>query len=213
MFGDSWERFAPLTGAVFFVLVLIGFLLGGDTPDSDEAAIKVDVFYKNHHDKQTIAALIIAIGAAFLPFFASTLRRRLDWSGGTGRLANVAFGGGILATVGFWILSTVHLALADAGGDTSPQVTQALNALDNNDFIPVAGGMGVLLLASGLASVRYRALPRVLAWAAFVIGILAFTPVGFFAFIAGGVWIGVTSVVLFLSGDPAATSEPAPLPA
>ena len=90
MFGDSWERFAPLTGVLFFVLVLIGFLLGGDTPGADDSAAKVDAFYSDHHDKQAIAALIIAIGAGFLPFFAGTLRRRLDWSGGTGRLSSVA---------------------------------------------------------------------------------------------------------------------------
>ena len=44
MFGDSWERFAPLTGVVFFVLVVVGFLLGGDTPGADDSAAQVDAF-------------------------------------------------------------------------------------------------------------------------------------------------------------------------
>ena len=107
----------------------------------------------------------------------------------------------------------VHLALADAGGDVAPEATQALNALDNNDWIPVAGGMGVFVLASGLAAVRYRALPRWLAWAGFVIGILVFTPAGFFAFLAAGIWTLVTSIVLLTSRTPAETDEPGRLPA
>jgi hypothetical protein len=35
-----------------------------------------------------------------------------------------------------------------------------------------------------------------------VIGIAAFTPVGFFAFLLGGVWILVTSIVMYMSGQP-----------
>jgi hypothetical protein len=213
MSGDSWERYAPLTGVAFFVIVLIGFLLGGDTPGGHDSAQKVESFYTDHRDKQMIAAFIIAIGAAFLPFFVSTLRRSLDWSGGTGRLANAAFGGGMIATVGFWILSTVHLALADAAGKTTPQATQTLNVLDNNDFIPVAGGIGVLLIGSGLAAVRYGALPRWLGWAGLVIGILIFTPAGFFAFLLGGIWILVTSIVLFLAGPFKEKPQPGSLPA
>ena len=152
---------------------------------------------------------IVAIAAAFLPFFASTLRRALDWSGGTGRLANASFGGGIIASGGLFLLSTIHIALADAAGKTTPQVTQTLNVLDNNDFIPMSGGLGVLLIASGLAIVRYRALPAWLGWAGLILGIAIFTPAGFFAFLLSGLWIVVTSLVLY-AATPARPAEPAP---
>jgi hypothetical protein len=212
MFGESWERYAPLTGVVFFVIVLIGFLIGGDTPGSDDSAQEVLNFYSPNRDEQSIVAIVVAIGAAFLPFFVSHLRRTLDWAGGTGRLVNAGFGGGILATSGFWILATVHLALADSAGKTAPEVTQALNVLDNNDWIPVAAGMGVMLIGYGLAAVRYGGLPSWLAWAGFVIGILVFTPAGFFAFLAGGLWILVTSIVLFMAGPFVETPTAEPLP-
>jgi hypothetical protein len=213
MFGDSWERYAPLTGVAFVAIVVAVFAIGGSTPDPHDSTAKVAAFYTKHRDKHMALSFILAIGAAFLPFFASTLRRTLDWAGGTGRLANAAFAGGVLATAGFWILAICHLALADSAGKTPAQVTQTLNVLDGNDFIPAAAGVGVLLLASGLSTVRYGGLPRWLGWAGLVLGILIFTPAGFFAFLAGGIWIVVTSIVLFQAGGRVEPSEPAPLPA
>jgi hypothetical protein len=212
MSNTNWDRLAPLTGAAFFIIVLVGFLIGGDTPGGHDSALKATAFYTKHRDQQMAVAFIVAIGAAFLPFFASTLRRALDWSGGTSRLANVAFGGAIIYTTGFFLIATVHLALADSAGKTNPLVTQTLNNLDNNDFIPVGLGLGIFLLATGLAAVRYRALPGWLGWSALVIGIVSFTPAGFIAFLAGGLWIFVTSIVMYMRGQPAEAPSQGTLP-
>jgi hypothetical protein len=211
--GGNWERLAPLTGVAFVVIVIVGFIVGGDTPGAHASALKADAFYTKHHDKQMAAAFIVMLGAAFLPFFASSLRRALDWSGGTGRLANASFAGGIIATAGFFLLSTVHIALADAAGKTTPQATQTLNVLDNNDFIPMAGGLGVLMFASGLAILRYRALPRWMGWAGLIIGIAIFTPAGFFGFLASGIWIIVAGIVLYRRSPAPDGREPGPVPA
>jgi hypothetical protein len=59
--------------------------------------------------------------------------------------------------------------------------------------------MALMLLRTGLATVRaaVNPLPRWLALAAVVIGVLIFIPwVGFFAFMAAGLWVVVTSVLL-----------------
>lgn len=209
MLGDSWERYAPLTGVVFVVIVVIAFIWGGSTPDPHDSTVKVAAFYTKHRDQQMAVAFVLSIGAAFLPFFASSLKRALDWSGGTSRLSNAAFGGAIIATAGFFILSTVHLALADSAGKTPPLVTQALNVLDGNDFIPAAAGMGVFMIASGLAILRYRALATGLGWAALIIGIAIFTPAGFIGFLLSGIWVLVASIVLFLAGRPQPQAPPA----
>jgi hypothetical protein len=206
---STWERLAPLTGLVFVAIVVAVFAIGGSTPSEHDSALKVAAFYGKHHDKHMLLAFILALSLPFLLFFVSTLRYELRRAGGTGQLANAAFGGGVLAAAGFGILAFVHFALANAA-DSAKTIgtTQVLNVLDNSDFIPVAAGLGVLVLASGLSAVRHGGVPRWLGWIGVVIGVLSFTPAGFFAFLASGVWIAIASILLTLArqGPPAVST-------
>jgi hypothetical protein len=73
-----------------------------------------------------------------------------------------------------------------------------LNVLDGNDFLPAVAGLGVLVLAGGLAAVRHGGLPNWLGWVGIVIGVVMFTPAGFIAFLASGVWVAIASILLTL---------------
>jgi hypothetical protein len=204
----TWERLAPLTGLVFVAIAVAVFAIGGTTPGDHDTAQEVQSFYGQHHDKHMILAFSLAFSIPFLLFFVSILRFELRRAGGTGQLANAAFAGGVLAAVGFGILAFVHLALADAADSANTlATTQVLNVLDNNDYIPVAAGLGVLALGAGLSTVRHGGLPRWLGWVGVVIGVLAFTPAGFFAFLASGIWIALAGILLAQARQSAA---PAP---
>ena len=194
---STWERLAPLTGVVFVAIAVAVFAIGGSTPGDHDTAREVQDFYGQHHDKHMLLAFIMAISIPFLLFFVSILRYELRRAGGTGQLANAAFAGGVLAAVGFGILAFVHYALADAA-DSAKTIgtTQVLNVLDNTDFIPVAAGVGMLVLGAGMSAVRHGGLAKWLGWAGVVIGILAFTPAGFFAFLASGIWVAIVSIAL-----------------
>ena len=205
---STWERLAPLTGLVFVAIVVVVFATGGSTPGDHDTAQQVQAFYGQHHDKHMTLAFIMAISIPFLLFFISILRYELRRAGGSGQLANAAFAGGVLAAAGFGILAFVHLALADAGGSVKTiGTTQALNVLDNNDFLPMAAGMAVLVLAAGLSTIRHGGLPKWLGWAGVVIGAASFTPAGFFAFLLSGIWVVIVSILLTLGRHSAA---PAP---
>jgi hypothetical protein len=204
MQAGRWDRLAPLTGIVFVLLVVIAVIIQGDTPDTHATAQEVQSFYSKHHDKMEGSAGLIAVSIPFLVFFVSTLFRALRAAGGGGRLAAAAFGGGILLAAGIAVGSTIQIAAAEAGKKAATLgVTQTLHVLNDNSYIPIGAGMGVLVLASGLAAVRYGALPRWLGWAGIVLGVLSFTPVGFFAFLASALWLVVTAVILYLQGAPA----------
>jgi hypothetical protein len=197
MAQNAWERRAPLTGLVFVVITVAVFAIGGDTPNNHDSAAQVAAFYSKHHDKHATLAFILALAVPFLVFFVSTLRHDLRRAGGTGQLANAAFAGGTIAAVGFGILSFIHFALADAADSAKTLgTTQVLNVLDSADFIPMATGMGILVLASGWSIVRHGPLPTWLGWAGIVIGVAIFTPAGFFGFLASGLWIVVASIML-----------------
>src|SRR5437867_4058275 len=170
---SRWERLAPLTGLVFVAIVVAVFATGGSTPSEHDSALKVAAFYGDHHDKHMALSFILGISIPFLLFFVSSLRYELRRAGGTGQLANAAFAGGVLAAAGFGILAFVHFALANAADSTKTiGTTQVLNVLDNSDFIPVAAGVGMLVLASGLSAVRHGGVPTWLGWLGIVIGVL-----------------------------------------
>jgi hypothetical protein len=192
-----WERLAPLSGVISIGIIIAVFAIGGSTPEGDDGAAKVQDYYLKHHDKQAVLAFVLATAVPFLLFFVSSLRNDLRRAGGTGQLANAAFAGGVLAAAGFTILSTVHLALAESASHARTiATTQTLNVLDGNDFIPAAAGVGLLVFAAGASAIRHGGLPKWLGWVGVVIGVVAFTPAGFFAFLAGGLWVLIASLLL-----------------
>jgi hypothetical protein len=208
---SRWERLAPLSGVLSVAIIVAVFAIGGSTPEEHDSAAKVQAFYSKHHDKHAALAFILAIAIPFLIFFVSSLRNDLRSAGGTAQLANAAFAGGVLAAGGFALLSAVHLALAEAASSANTiGATQTLNVLDNSDFVPAASGVGLLVLAAGASAVRHGGLPRWLGWIGVVIGIVAFTPAGFFAFLAGGLWILIASILLTLARRAPHTASPSP---
>lgn len=75
--------------------------------------------------------------------------------------------------------------------------------------MPIALGTVLFLISAGLSILQTGALPRWLGWAALLLAVLGVTPLGFFAFLGGGIWILVVSVMLAAQGRQAGTSAPA----
>jgi hypothetical protein len=203
MEASRWERIAPLTGVVFSALIVV-LIVSPQSPDVHDSAAKVANFYTKHHDRESLMGFLLALSGAPLLFFASTLRHALRRAGGTGQLANAAFGGAVVAAAGFAIAGGIHLALAEAGANSNTiGTTQTLNVLDNDDFLCLVLGVGVFMLANGMSIVRHGGLPRWLGWVAVVLGIALFTPVGFFGLIVSTVWVLLVSVLLTMSSSAA----------
>jgi hypothetical protein len=201
------ERFAPLTGIGFVVLVIVAVIVGGETPGADDGIVKVVNYWKDNQDQAIASAIIAAISTVFLLWFAGVLRAVLALAEGPpARLANTAFGGAIVGAMGWLLLIGFTFVAADTADDVAPQVTQAMSVLQADFFFPLSVGFAVFLLASGLALVRTAALPAWVGWSALVLGVVSVTPVGFFAILAMLVWIVVVSVMLFMA-TPAAPAQ------
>ena len=205
------ERFAPLTGILFVLLVIAAVIVGGESPSADDSTRKVFDYFDGDRDRVLISSIILAIGVGAFLWFAGVLRSVLAAAEGPpARLANTAWGGAIVLAVGILLLAGFAFVAADTVGDVPPVVTQTYSVGQADFYFPVAVGAAVFMLASGLAIVRSGALPAWVGWSGVVLGIAAitFTPAAFIAIILMLIWIVVLSVILFQ----ATARPPAPPP-
>jgi hypothetical protein len=208
MLSGSWARYAPLSGVLFVVLVVVSVLVSGfDSVSADDSTQEVVDFWSDNDGQQIASALIGALAMVPFLWFLGVLRSTLRLAeGGTGRLSATAYAGGIVL-VGFALVDgALQFAVADSVGDVPAGVTQSLSVLYNDFFLGFPIGFGTLMLATAGVLLRTRVLPTWLGWFALVLGIAAFFgPVGFVAFLVFLIWAAIVSVTLYQRGEPTAT--------
>lgn len=211
---DRLGRYAPFTGLVFVVLVVIAIFTSNTSPSASASGVKVIAFYTEHHSSQQATDILFTIGSVFFLFFAASVYGFLRRSDAVGTMALLGLGGALLVALGFAVFSAIDFALADVPGKLSPGAAQALNVLDNDFVFPLVVGAWTFGIATGLAIVRSRLLPVWLGWVLMVIGILTGTPAFFVGLFALLVWIVVVSVLIYRRTSPLAGERPlAPTPA
>ena len=209
----TWERRAPLTGVIAFVLIALAFIIGGETPDFDASPTEALDFYVDNEGSQFAASILLFYGALFLTLFAAVLRVRLQrLDSKANATALLAFAGGLVLALGILFFAGFTFTLADAGDALDPAAAQTLNALNGDFFFPIAFGTALFMLGAGVGILRggAAALPRWLGWVAIVIGVVAATPGGFFAFLASGLWMLIAGIMLTMRPAPSTGSGAAP---
>jgi len=195
-------RLVALAGVASVVLVVIAFVIGGESPNGDDPVGKVVSFYEDNDGDQIIAAVLLVWSAAAFVLFASGLWRMLRDAEPVPRGASaLVLVGATLYAAGAGIFAGLTFTLGDFADDLSAQSVQLLNALNQDMFPTLALGVFTFLIGAGASILATATLPKWLGWAAVVVAIAALTPAGFFAFLALGVWILVASGLI-------ATREP-----
>jgi hypothetical protein len=199
----------PLTGVVFIVLVVIGFIVTGEPPDAEDPVQDIVDFYRDDKDSIEAGVFLLALGTVFFVFFANYLRTVFRASATS---ATILVGAAIFA-VGGAIDGTISIAIAEAVDDIEPASVQTLQALWDNDFLPLAIGITVFLVSVGTSILRTAILPKWLGWVVLVVALVSVTPVGFFAFPATGLLILVLSIMFTIRERRASAPPAAPPPA
>ena len=195
------ERYSPLTGVGAVVLWVVGtFLLEkDDRPEGKDTA--QFVAWVEENDTAILAgAIVFAFGVLFFLWMLGSLRSTLaEAEGGTARLASVAFGSGVAASVCLMALYLPHAQAAFDHSNISDTSVDALVHLGDSFFAGVELFSIPLVLATGLVSLRHGALPRWFAWVSFALAlILAVPPIGWLGvFIGLPLWVLLVSVLLF----------------
>ena len=200
---------APLTGLVFIVLVIVGFIVQGEPPEASDDLQDIVSFYKDDKDSIEAGVFILALGTVFFVFFANYLRTVFRE---TSLSATILVGAAIFAVAG-GIDGMILVGTAEAIDDLEPASVQTLQALWDNDFVPFAIGITVFLVSIGVCILRTAVLPNWLGWIVLVLALLSVTPIGFIAFPGSGLLVLVLSIWLALKERSATAPPTAPPPA
>jgi hypothetical protein len=193
---QRYARLAPLSGVVFFVLLVLGLLvLGGDTPDSDATTSKVVSFYTAHRGQQQAAALVLAVAGVFLLWFVVVLREELRARSSDG-FGTAVLAGGIVMVTGYVAMAGSHFAVADAAHKVQPAAAQALNAADGATWMVSYAGTLFLTVALAAAVFRLALLPRAFGYVAIVLVVAMLTPIGWIAWLLMSLWLAIAGIVL-----------------
>lgn len=206
-----WGRWAVLTGVPFAVLLFIGALIGGNSPNSDATAQHVVTWYQAHRGGQMASAFLVVYGLILGLFFAAALRSYLRSRSDSDGLATLGFAGAIVLAIGGFTLAGLSYAAADVPTKITPSAEQSLNVLANDTFFALLAGAGIFLIGNGLAILSAATLPRWLGWVAIPLAVVAVTPLGWFVLIfALPIWSLIVSVLMFLrQGERSSTAAPA----
>ena len=205
----TFQRVAALTGVAAIVLICIGGAIAGEAPDAASPVQEIIDHFTDNETSIEVGSFVGVAGVVLLVFFGAYLRTVLSAAEGRGgALSALVLVGTSVTAVGFAIDFTITIALADAADDIEPAGVQALQALWDNDFVPLIVGALVFLIAIGLSIIRHGALPKWLGWVALALAAIGFTPVGFVAFIGLGLYIVIVSVLLAARATQPAASAP-----
>jgi hypothetical protein len=201
------KRLAPLTGVLFFILLLAAVLVGSNSLHASSNPAKVLSYYQAHKDKSAVSGLLtvlsVVVGVIFYGQLRDYLRRGEASRGSTA----TAFGGVILFAASGGLSAGAAFALSDSPSHLSAAAAQMLSLveMDVSSGLSLAG-VAILLVCFGWAILNGRLLPTWLAWLAFLLALVAVIPfLGFFAFVGVGIWTLIVSVLMWrrLSGDAA----------
>lgn len=166
----EWERLGAVSGIVFVGLLLIVFIFIPAPPDFDSSPPEIAEYYIGDRDAIQIGNLISAVAFMALIWFLGSVRSVLRLAeGGSGRLASVAFGGGLVGVATFFFALILGAAAAFRPEETNPDLIRLLHDLSFG-LAPALGGLAfaVFFAATAVVSLRTKALIPPLAWLAVV---------------------------------------------
>jgi hypothetical protein len=205
MRSSTLERWAPLSGVLFFVLIAVTIFLTSDSPGATDKTADVVKYWTDNDTKQIIGNLVGGFAVATLIWFGAVLKSAFENLGGEARrLALLSFAGALTIGVAGGIASSIGFAVADTAGDVPGTVTQSLSVLNDDTFIVFLAGVLVFQAANARLVLGYGGLPRWLGWFSVVLAIVSVTPVGFIGLFGSVIWVLIASIVLYRGQEPAA---------
>lgn len=159
----GWDRLGAAGGIVFVVLLIVVQAALPSQPDLGDSSEKVTMFYLHHHRAGLIGGILIGLALVAFVWFLGSLTAAIR-EAGEGRLAAIAFGGGLLA-IGMAMVGTViTTALAFRIALDSPDMVKGLFDMQFIALTLIGFPVAVLVEATAVAALRTRILPQWYGW-------------------------------------------------
>jgi hypothetical protein len=194
--AEVLERFAPVAGVLFAGLTLGGNTLIGPFPEGSTPAEDLPAYYATHAGHVEAGGYLALVGTLFFALFGIAVWTRLRARSAPPMVLGAVLVGVAVQTVIALDNAANCILLAELGRDphVSPAALQAWQ-IGASQFGPT-GGIGLFLLGIAAAGIVFRLVPGWLAWAALVLGIAQFTPVGFLASLLFTACAAVVGIVM-----------------
>ena len=197
--GDR-ATWGPICGVLFVVLLVASFFVGS-TPDTNKSPDYILNWYStnSHRNQLHISLLIGDVAVVFGLFWFGYLRYRFGRTAIGAQLSPVLLAGAVIFAGGGVVFNGTVIALADDPKKMLPATAQTLNFLTSDlGGAAIFVGVSTVMWAAGFIIYKSGILPRWLAWASFVLGLVSLAgPLGFFAFIASGLWFLIVAVMMW----------------
>ena len=176
---DRHARYGAATGVLFVIFVIAGFLVQPKPPAADATAQEILNYVVDKQNTLHVVQLLFGAAGLFFIWFIGTLRQLLSRAeGDDGRLANTAFGGGLIAVATLMVGGGLAAVAALHPVENGANVTHAL--IDASLLVPAVGAPAafVFFAANGLSILRSGYLPAWMGWFAIVSAVLNILGIG-----------------------------------
>ena len=212
--GAVLRRLTPLAGVLFAVLTIAAYLTMDEFPDGSTPAGDLPAYYAVQGGRVSLGGTILGLAGVCFGVFGVAVWARLRDRRVPAVVAGVALLGAAVDTMADLNSAAVYNLLGSIGVD--PHVSgSALQAwhISGAEF-GVGGGATLFLLATAVAGIAYRAVPRWVAWTGLALAVAPFlpSPFGFFGSLVFLLWAAAAGVALAVRPD-VQTPQPGPVPA
>ena len=222
----NWERWGRAAGAVFVVLTIAAFVIGGEPPKVGDSVDDVVSYFDGDRGQVLVSSYLFLIALGFFLWFGATLANNFR-ERGEGRVGATMLGAVTAFVTLQLVLTGLNAVLAySVAGDGEPGVSKALFDLTWVLDVTAAVPSAIFFLTAAAGFLRTGLAPRWLALAALGIATLFalrttnwatdrfWSPTGEYLFILiplTSLWILVTSVILLRSAstEEGAQTQPA----
>lgn len=199
------SKWAPLGGALYVVLFVIGVILLLDGPDGDSAPAKIVTYYSDsgHRDRINVGWILTGFSIFFFLWFVAALRRAVRAVEGDGILTTVVGIGGTIYAALALTAASLGNAVRTMSDDTFQHrvFPELIHAADDATWVihgAAGAGMGAMIIAASLAFMGSGVWPRWAGWVGVVVGILSLAAVAFFPEFLWLAWILFVSIFMFM---------------